>query len=61
VALHEAHDTDLEYGAPAGDHDDLVLAAGYAQMALHEVAKFTPQELPYPEGSMGRCSGFGRS
>jgi hypothetical protein len=31
VALHEAHDADLEYGAPAGDHDDLVLAAGYAQ------------------------------
>jgi hypothetical protein len=35
-----------------------VLAAGYAQMALHEMAKFTPQELPYPEGSYGEVFGI---
>lgn len=51
--LHECHDADLEYGAPRGDHDDLVLACGYAQMAMHEVAKFQPQDVPYPEGSAG--------
>lgn len=53
LEIHQAHDADLEYGAPAGDHDDLVLAVGYAQMALHEVARFQPQDLPYPDGSYG--------
>lgn len=52
-SIHECRDADLECGAPVGDHDDLVLAAGYAQMAMHEVSRFTPKPLPYPEGSYG--------
>jgi hypothetical protein len=49
-----------EYGAPRGDHDDLVLAAGYAQMALHEVARVKEEDLPLPEGSAGDVFGIKR-
>ncbi|WP_428936908.1 hypothetical protein [Fontivita pretiosa] len=58
MELHEAHDEDLEYGAPTGDHDDLVFAAGYAQMALHEVDKVNAPEVEYPEGSAGEVFGI---
>ncbi len=58
LELHEAHDSDLEYGAPAGDHDDLVLALGYAVMAIHEVAKAKPPEMEYPPGSAGDVLGL---
>jgi len=56
--IHECHDHELEYGAPRGDHDDLVLAAGYAQMALHEVARVKEEDLPLPEGSAGAVFGI---
>jgi hypothetical protein len=51
--VHECHDEGLEVGAPAGDHDDLVLACGYALMALFEVSRTDATEHPYPEGSAG--------
>jgi hypothetical protein len=56
--IHEAHDADLEYGAPRGDHDDLLLAFGYAQMAMHEVARFQEEQISYPEGSAGDVFGL---
>lgn len=55
VSIHDAHDDQLSCGAPAGDHDDLVLALGYAQMAMHEVSRFRPKPLPYPVGSYGEA------
>jgi hypothetical protein len=45
-------------GAPRGDHDDLVLAPGYAQMALHEVARVPGGRSPWPEGSAGDLFGI---
>jgi hypothetical protein len=58
LELHEAHDSDLEYGAPTGDHDDLVFAFGYAQMAMHEVARYQEPEVSFPDGSAGQLFGL---
>jgi len=44
--LHEVHDNQLSTGAPPGDHDDGILADGYAVMALSEVARFPEPEKP---------------
>lgn len=53
VQLKDAHDEDLECGAPAGDHDDGVMAA-YAVMALGEVARFPePPKPKYGPGAAG--------
>lgn len=52
-SIHDARDVDLTVGAPAGDHDDLVLAGGYAVMGLAEVARFVDKEMQYPTGSYG--------
>lgn len=49
----EVHDDELEYGAPTGDHDDGVLALGYARMGLSEVAKFEPPPETYKPGTYG--------
>jgi hypothetical protein len=53
MEIHECHDDELVVGAPRGDYDDGVLAAGYGVMGLSEVAKFQDQERPYAAGSFG--------
>jgi hypothetical protein len=53
VAIDEAHDSQLEYGAPKGDHDDGVMALAYALMAAREVEKFEQAEAEYEEGTFG--------
>ncbi len=46
LQIKDVHDTDLECGAPSGDHDDGVMAAAYSVMALNEVARFPEPEKP---------------
>jgi hypothetical protein len=54
VRLKDAHDEDLQCGAPEGDHDDLAMAAAYSVMALGEVARFPePVKPKYAAGSAG--------
>lgn len=54
VQLKDAHDADLKCGAPEGDHDDLVMAAAMAVMALGEVSRFPePPKPKYPAQSAG--------
>lgn len=53
IEVHEARDEELKMGAPRGDHDDGVLALGYARKAQDEVEHFREEELPYPQGSYG--------
>lgn len=46
LQLKDVHDADLTCGAPEGDHDDGVMAAAYAVMALGEVARFPEPVKP---------------
>lgn len=57
LAIEDAHDDDLRTGAPEGDHDDGVLAAGYAYMGLREVDKFPEAEPKFEEGTYGKVLG----
>jgi hypothetical protein len=53
VELGQARDTQMSHGAPPGEHDDLVRAAGYAYLGLVELPKFPPEVRTYGYQTMG--------
>jgi hypothetical protein len=57
LELVDARSAELKHGAPAGQNDDLVLAAAYAALGLRELPKFIPEKPEYRSGSLGDVLG----
>jgi len=57
VEMTNARSADLSHSAPAGQHDDLVMALAYAVRGWLELPKFLQSKPTHPAGSLGQVLG----
>lgn len=60
VEPSEARDAQLIWGAPAGEHDDLVRAGALAWFGLKWLPAYEPPKVKYAEGTIGHVLGHDR-
>lgn len=61
VPAEGARDADRRWGAPAGDHDDLVMALGYSWAGVLWLPQFEPPPERFAPGTAGAKFGTPRS
>ena len=57
MELTDARNNQVKQSAPAGQHDDLVLATAYAWMGISNMGRFPRNVKSYAKGSAGDILG----